>query len=461
MPILSFVGQGSRDDDNRQANSGRLLNCYREPLLPGGKSSHTIKSVLGMSDFVTIGGATPELFVRDMATIGGVFYVMAGGNLYSVTEAGVDTLLGATVSAEGAMIFGDRSNVCIVSGGRYFLWNGTTMSEPTAGAFSAIGSGVFLGNYIILTENAGRRFQWSDLADASSLPGLNFATAEGSDDNILRAAAFGDRLWLFKERSIEIWYATGLAGANAFAKMPGSGANFGVKARHLVAESEAGIFFIGGNGRVYLTGGSAPQPIPNPAVETAIKQSTPTRCFAYFDEGHEFFVILFSDRPAWCYDVATGEWHERANGDDNDKWDVAAAAKAWGEWFVGDVFGKVYKLERTNADADSALRRVMTSNTLYNGGIPFIISEVEVSGRVGVIDQSDFLTAEPQAMIRFSRDGGLTWGASYTRNMGAQGEYGQRVRVHALGQFRQATMELSISDAADMTINNAVRVEMS
>lgn len=457
MPILSLVGQSSRDDDNRQANSGRLLNCYREPIAGGGKATHSIKSVLGMSNFVDIG----ELFVRDMAYIGGVFYVMAGGNLYSVTQGGAATLLGATVSAEGARIFGDSTNVCTVSGGRYFLWDGSSMSEPTLAAFTAVGSGVFLGNYVILTEDGGRRFMWSDLADASTMPALNFATAEGTDSDILRAATFGDRLWLFKEDAIEIWYPTGQAGANAFAKLPGAGANFGLKSRGLLVEGKAGVFFIGDDGRAYLTGGSAPQPIASPAVETAIAQSTATGCFSYFDEGHEFFVIRFSDRPAWCFDIATGEWHERANGEDNTRWDAEVSARAWGTWYVGDVLGKVYSLGRTNTDASGALRRELTTNTLYNGGDPFSLSEVEISGRVGIADQASYPAIEPMISVRFSRDGGLTWGNEYRRGMGFQGEYGRRVRLHGLGQFRQATMKLSTSEPVDLTLNNAVRLEIA
>ncbi|NBT32029.1 MAG: hypothetical protein EBT13_09055, partial [Rhodobacteraceae bacterium] len=120
MQTITFVGQSSRDDDNEQGNSGRLVNFYREPILRGGKSSHALKSVLGMSDFTTIGGATPELFIRDMEVIGGTLYVLAGAKLYTVTSTGSQTLRGTTVSAEGAQIFGSRigtnTNVCVVSG---------------------------------------------------------------------------------------------------------------------------------------------------------------------------------------------------------------------------------------------------------------------------------------------------------------------------------------------------------
>lgn len=455
MPMVQFVGQTARDDDNEQANSGRLINCYREIIDQGGKAQHSLKSVLGMSDFTTIGGETPVLFIRDMASIGGTFYVMAGDSLYSVAQDGTQALLGATVSADGAMIFGDGSNVCTVTDGRYFLWNGTTMSEPTLGAFTSIGSGAFLTQRVYLFEEGGRRFQWSDLADPSTFPGANVATAEGTDDNIVRGMAFAGRIWLMKEESHEIWYVTGQSGANAVAKLPGAVGTFGLKGKNLITVSGSTMFFVGSNNRVYRTDGGVPVPIPSPAVETAISETAPTDCFAYTDEGHEFLVIRFAGRPAYCYDMAAGEWHERASGQNNTAWAAQTSAKAWGNWYVGEVSGKISKLERVNTDSDFALRRAAISNTLYEGGLPFSVAEVEISGRVGRA------AVEPDIVASFSRDSGQTWGRDYTRSLGKQGEYDRRVRFHALGQFRQMTMRLEWSTADEISINNAARVEIA
>ncbi|WP_230685880.1 hypothetical protein, partial [Streptococcus pneumoniae] len=73
----------------------------------------------------------------------------------------------------------------------------------------------------VLTELNGRRFQWSDIADASNLPGLNFSTADGRDDDILRPFQINGQLYIWKETSHEIWYLTGGAGAEAFERMAG------------------------------------------------------------------------------------------------------------------------------------------------------------------------------------------------------------------------------------------------
>jgi len=496
MVSLTFAGQSARDQDNEQGNSGRLINCYREPLPPGGKSTHAIKSVLGMTEFVTL----PDLHVRDMTFLGSSFYVLVSDTLYSIGQAGTATALGTTVSAEGAQIFGNKTlanqNVCVVSDGRYFVWDGSTMSEPTSGAFSAFGSGDFLSGYVLLTEEDGQRLQWSDLADPTSLPGLNFATMEGRDDNNLRVMAIGGRAWIMKERSIEVWYPTGQAGANAFARMTGAVYDIGLKSKRLAAKFNGGAFFVGSDGIVYLTDGATRQPISSSAVETAIRYSDPTTCFSYTDEGHKFCVIKFSDRPAWCYDIATGEWHERANGFGNDLWNAEASAKAWGDWYVGSITGKIDKLSRTNEDNGAAMVRRIVSSTLYNEGKRFRIPKLEFTGRVGRFDQSSFTTyvdtimdredgtpipyeydalvledadyweingeytREPQIMVRLSKDNGQTWGPERTRDIGRQGEYRQRIVLRSLGQFRQATAEVTTSDPIDFTMDANANLEI-
>lgn len=144
MARIEFVTQSERDDDYRAGNSSRLINLYPEPLGPNGKAPHVLKGVPRANDFVTM----PNLFVRDMAEIGNKFYVMAGGELFRVTEGGTVSALGTTVSAAGAMIFGaELGKVCTIVDGRYFVWNGTDMVEPDPGFASGSFTSEFTGEF--------------------------------------------------------------------------------------------------------------------------------------------------------------------------------------------------------------------------------------------------------------------------------------------------------------------------
>jgi hypothetical protein len=376
---VEFVGQSLRDDDNEQANTSRLINFYREPS--GGVSGHTLKSVLGLNYLSDIGDYT----VRAIGEVGQKLYAVADGNLLEVTTSGAATTLGVVRDREHTFLFGAELNkVCVVSGGRYFVWDGTTLERPeeTDAPFSVFGSGVYLNGYVILTEQDGRRFLWTDLADATNLEGLNFATAESTDKKILQAATVNGRLWLMKSDVIEVWTQTGSAGANAFARVTGGTIEVGLKAKGLVNRFTGGLFFVGSDNIVYLSDGQGLQPISPPPVNTAIAQGNPTHCLHYEDEGHKFCVVRFSDRPAWCYDIVTGEWHERATNEE-DAWDVTAIGQFNGVYYTGSNGGAFHSMLRNNVDGQKSLIRTAISKTVYNNGTRFRVPLVELTGRVG------------------------------------------------------------------------------
>ena len=53
---------------------------------------------------------------------------------------------------------------------------------------------------------------------------------------------------------------------------------------------------------------------------------------------------------------------------------------------------------------------------------------------------------DPQVMLRWSNDGGRTWGPETWRGAGKQGEYRKRVRWNRLGMARRRVFEVATSD---------------
>lgn len=447
MPLLEFVGQSVRDDDFRAGNSGRLVNCYRYPTEEG----HVLKSTLGTVAFATL----PAVFLRDMEEVQGTIYAAAGGALYSIDSAGNETSLGSITNGVGNLS-SNNGDVTVAANGDYYVWDGATLSTPSTGAFSAVGSVEFLSQYTVLTEQNGRRFQWSDIADASTFDALDFATAEGRDDAILRAVAVNGRLVLFKETSREVWYVTGQAGVNAFQRLAGGVVDTGLKAYGLVAKIDQGAFFVGDDDIAYVTDGMGQRVVSNPAVSTSIAQSTPDRCFYYEDEGHKFCVIRFLDRPAWVLDLTTLEWHERAWGVDFDPFPGVASVKLGANWYVGGDDGEVYRLTRNNTDVAGAMVRRAVSRTLKMDGQRFRLQRLEMYARVGNSD----IGRDAQCWLRLSRDGGLTWGRERWASLGSLGEYDKRLVWRALGQYRDVAAEVNVSDPAELPIKAQAVVEL-
>lgn len=438
---IEFCGQSSRDGDNWQANTSRLVNLYRE--IAAGKTQYTLKSVLGSTGFSQISG----LFVRTIGVVGDYLYAVCGGRLQQIDAAGAIVDLGAMDDGTSATISGNNGDVTVCVGDKYYLWDGATLTEPAPGVFSAFGSLDYIGGYTVLSEKNGKRFQWSSQLDATTLPGLSFSSADGVDDDILRVAEINGVLYIFKETSHEVWYLTGGAGANAFERQAGGVVGIGLKDFGLLAKiSTGGAFFVGNDGRAHIIGIG---PVSTPAVETAIEKCRPEYCLTYEDEGHTFCAIIFRDCPAWVFDISMGEWHERAQGANLDPWKASVSAKFMGKWFIGRAGGDILKLGRVASDGGLPLLGVATSNTLDGDGQRITINEFEIFANTGF---------EAGAVeLRLSKDSGRTWGAPRLR-FWSVGEYSRRIIWRALGQSRQWTAELRMTDMADTPINSTVRI---
>lgn len=453
MPVLEFVAKSARDGDFVAATSERLINLYPEPLPEGAQARFVLKSVLGSQQLADLDGAFVRAFAQVPASdLTERLFALCGGRLVQIDAAGVLTDRGAVPDDVVSSISGNRGDVTMTADGRYFVWDGSTLSEPTAGAFSSFGSVEFLGGYTLLTEKGGRRFQWSALADPATLPGLNFASAEARDDVILRGLAINGNYWIFKSTSVEIWALTGQANENAFSQIPGTTIENGLLAFGLVTKIPSGAFYVSTDGKAYVASGAQARPVSNPAVETAISQGTPTDCFYYEDEGHSFCVIRFAGRPAWVLDLATNLWHERATL--AGAWRATGSARAFGAWHVAGNGGLIERLQRNNVDGAQPLIRRAVSRTLYIEGNRFRVPMVEFLGRMGRSD----LGRPASIVMRVSRDGGLTFGNERTASMGALGQYEQRAVFRSLGQARRLVVDVTLSDPADLTLLSSVNV---
>ena len=474
MPRVAFVNQSAHDDDNIAANPARLLNLYPSPIADAenGRTVFALKSVLGQDAKDSI-GANP---IRAMGRGNNLNWLVGNGRLYQVAANGTLTERGTVADDANTTIAGNFGLVTIVSGGLYYVWNGTTISQPTTKTFADVGSHCFVGGYTVLTERNGKRFQWSAIGNAASLNALHFASADKVDDNILRAVEFRGNLLVMCETSTEIWQIDPDAAAVsrfAYATIT----NTGLKAFNLFVRFDDALFFIGNDNRAYMFGQGV---VSNTAVETALAQSNPTHCFYYEDEGHKFCVIRFSNRPAWVYDIATGLWHERSEGAGHIRWRAVASLRNGAGWLVGNTDGEVLELARTNRDLSGALHRRAIARSLFLGDRKFSVPKVELLARVGdhdleaaetfVLDAGDgfaifagtdealfagsTLAGPRDAMIDLyeSPDGGRTWRGPKPRSMGRHGDFDQRMIWRARGQFQQYTMRFDIAEPADITL---------
>lgn len=453
MTKVTFVSQSSRADDAVAFSPERLINLYPETAPEAAKGALLLRSELGQVAFAELGiGA-----LRAMSTVNGVIYAVGSGKLFSVSSGGTVSMLAVLEDDPVTTIDGNGTDVVITANGNYYVWDGAAISQPGGGAFDNEGTVSFIDQRTIITEKDGARFEWTDVADAKSRDALNVASNESKNDNTLRVLADRRELWFFGGESIEIWYNTGQGGPDAFERINGGALETGALAAPLMVKMDYGIFFIGDDKIAYMTQGLGISPISTPAVNQSIEASTPTHCFYYEDQGHKFFAIRFSDRPAWIYDQSTGLWHERSTGVNHAPWDALATTKAFGKWFVGTATGSIREMSRVNTDVGTPLKRTAVSRSLYLDGEQFSVSELEFLARIGESD----IGRDAEVIARFSEDGGRTWSLEDTRSLGDIGDRTRYAVYRALGRYRDFVVEFSITDAADISMYSDANVKVT
>ena len=427
----------------------RLINLYPEQAPSGAKGRIVLRGTPGLSHFSTFGNGP----IRALHVMGAVLYAVSDTGLYSVDGNGNATLLGAIPGA-GAVHTADNGSqlVLVRDNGDGYVWDGATLTQITDPDYSAASSCAFLNHYIVFGKKDSGQFFISDLLDAKTYDALDFATAETRPDDLVQVFAYNNTIWLFGERTTEVWWNTGNA-AFPFERVSGGVIEIGCVANS-AATVDAAVYWLGDDGVVYTATGYQPKRISSHAIEYLIRDRTSPIAWAYKDEGHAFYVLGF-DQGAVVFDAATGFWHERESFTVG-RWRANSYARVYGKHLVGDfLFGRIYEMNLDNySDGGNALQRRAISPPVHGDGerVALARAQVEFEHGVGLTSGQG---SDPQVVLDWSDDGGKTWGNERWAAIGRIGEYRKRAVWRRLGQFRGRSFRLTYSEPTKFTIYGA------
>jgi hypothetical protein len=456
-----FVGP-AYESRSPNASAQRCINLYLEQ---GGKRPWTLIGTPGLTSpvFTLAGG-----WVRGALRLNEGQSVWVGGDkVYLVDSSYSATQIGTiTDDAEPVTMAYNGTTILISSGGNAYAYTASGTSGTLVQA--DVSSVSFLDGYFIATDVNSGRFRTSNQY-STTFDALNFATAEGSPDNLVRALTSNREVILFGIETTEVWYNAGNADF-PLSRVQGAYIQIGLAAKHSAVRCGNTVAWLGANedgiADVWSMQGYQPQKISNPAISFAISQ-WPTQAdawaFFYTQEGHAFYVLTSpSANETWCYDFATQQWHQRAYGDpatgDLMRARVNTHLHFGGRNLVGDwQTGNVYEYDLdTYTDNGEEIPRVRACLAVQD---PMGLKRgrnhnlrLDMDSGVGL---SSGQGSDPQAMLRCSKDGGKTWSNQLWRSMGRIGEYSRRVRWLRVGGGDRDVYEVTITDPVRVAITGA------
>ena len=482
MPDFGFVGT-SYEAPSIYQDAQECINFYAE-IDPQKQAGERGVVALYPTPGLVLKTQLAVAEVRGLHTMSGeqILIAVSGSSVYSVNTSMVATLIGTLSSSTGPVSISDNITTnngltaYIVDGANRYTWIAATNTfavlPSTDGPWQGANVTDQVDNYFLYNEPGTQNWACSDLGLATSSLAL-YGTADGSSDLLVSLIVDRRQVYLLGETTTEVWTDVGnvIAGITTFPfqRVPGTTSQSGINARFSLARFGDSFVCVAkdtrGNGTIEMMQGYSWVRISTHAVEqTLIGQYTADAiAYTYQIEGHEMYVVTFpSINLTWVYDLSTKSWHKWlafSNGVYSRHRSNCGAFFA-NMYIVGDYEnGKLYSIENDVYTEDGAtIRRLRRAPHLVADFQRQYFDELQIQFQPGVgvnVSPDTDPSYNPQAMLRWSSDGGSTWSSEHWTSIGKVGEYNNRAIWRRLGWGRDRVFEVSISAPVKAVIISA------
>ena len=444
---------------NRNASVQRAVNLYLQRIEGADKAQFILQSVPGLILRATASG----MYRGGIETNIRAFAVF-GATLCEVSSAGLLTARGTLNTSSGVVsIAYGLTQVVIVDGsfGYVFTQATNTFVQITSAGFTSATTVQFVDNYFLFSKDrSGQQFQISAINDATNVNALDFASAEGSPDDLVSHLTVQAGTLLFGTLTTELWVNTGAA-QFPFERSRGSGFKVGLVACNSLLRVDNGCIWLGrdesGSGIVYRLQGGQPVRISNASIEQAMQSSadiTQARAWTYQDKGLTFYGLNAPGLTStWVYEVSTGTWAERNDLDTSGQLiagRITGMLFAFSKRFGGDANGKLYELDaNTYTNAGDILVRERTSpHDAVPGRLRQTFSQFYIDATTGQALAGD----DPQVELSWSNDSGSNYSDPVLRSLGKTGVVLARLLWTRLGMARDRVWRVRFTGNAPFSI---------
>jgi hypothetical protein len=437
----------------------------------GGIGTYTVSDSQTVASTQINTTAAPAIVTGDISTTTLTVSAVTSGVLQigqtiegsGVTDGTIITAFGTGTGGVGTYTVSASQTVASTT---IFAINWTVL-PATDGAFQGGGTVDITDNFFVYNYPDTQLWAASDLLSPLTDP-LSFASKDGSPDDLVSIIVDRREVYLLGEMSSEVWINSGGV-PFPFTRIPGTSTQQGIAAQFSMARMGNSFAYVSKNNRgeamIVRMNGYFPERISTHAVETTLVNQDVSDAIAwtYQLEGHEVYVVSFpSIGPGgltWAYDQTTGLWHKwlyRNNQNEYERHRGNCCAFFNQQVLVGDYEnGKIYQLSRNfYTDDGDIIRRLRRAPHITSDLQRQYFHELQIQFQPGV-GLSTGQGQDPQAMLRWSSDGGSTWSNEYWVSIGQQGKFLNRAIWRRLGFARDRVFEVSITDPVKAVIISA------
>jgi hypothetical protein len=454
----------------------------------------------------TVGAVVTATIAGSVMTVSavtsGVLHVGQTVQGAGVTLGTIITALGTGTGGVGTYTLSVASTVAV---GVTMYGINFSVLPSTDGAFSGANTVDIIDNYFVYNNPTTQQWGASDLLSPIS-PQTSYSLKDGAPDDLVALIVDHREVYLMGEISSEVWTDVGTV-PFPFQRIPGTSTQHGIAAPFSLYRLGNSFAYVSRNNRgqaqIMQMQGYIPQRISTHAVENTLANQNVEDAIAwtYQLEGHEVYVVTFpSLNLTWAYDATTQMWHKwlyTTNDNQFERHRGNCCAVFQGLVIIGDYEnGKLYELDKTNyTDDGQNVRRLRRAPHLVTEfqrqyfdelqiqfqpgvgttGLSAVIQQINLQSpyvitptgtlTIGALDTvylGEFNTINqftpttyPQAMLRWSNDGGSTWSNEHWTTVGQMGKYRNRAIWRRLGTARDRIFEVSVTDPVNFVIISA------
>ncbi len=413
-------------------------------------------------------GDLPAGAGQGIIALNGHTFFAQGGRLYEVFSDHTWVDIGS-VGTTGPVSMAANSTQIIITSSTGGGWLFTPTDVGAYGPITAAGfpqncdSVTFIDGYFVAAENGTQKFFISGIEDGLTWDPLDFAEKEANPDFMVANIMVRRQLWVMGSDTSEVWWNSGQANF-PFQPIQGALLQYGCGAVRTPTIVGNNLFWLGRNSRgkaiAFTEQNFGPIRVSNHAIESAWESyATTSDAIGYGVEfnGHNFFVISFPTADvAWALDTKLGFWYKW------DWWDVttgvghAVLARFHAFCFdkhlvLNGQYGGIYEQSMdTYTDPDwgdstvtGVIRRLRRSPHVDKDKHRDRHVRLELDMETGTVP----VDTNPVYSLRYSDDGGFTWGNEMIRPIGQTGKYGAQVVWRQLGSARDRVYEVVCTEA--------------